>query len=49
MDRINVDIMGIGDVHTEKIRVDNKMVYYSGSKNSSQRYGVGIILSRNIN
>ena len=51
MDRLNIDILGIGDVQwpdAGKIIIDNKIVYYSGSQDGSHRYGVGIIVNRNI-
>ena len=51
MDRLNIDILGIGDVQwpdAGKIIIDNKIVYYSGSQDGLHRYGVGIIVSRNI-
>lgn len=39
MDKINVDIMRTSVlqwIDSEKVLVDNKMVYYLGSKDSSQ-------------
>ncbi|KAG8224318.1 hypothetical protein J437_LFUL007260 [Ladona fulva] len=52
MKRLKIVILGIRDVQwpgVGKCNTENGVIYYSGSNNSTHRYAVAIMISKNIN
>lgn len=52
MERLTINILGISDMHWSNngnITTKNGIIYYTGSTRKMNRYGVGIMVTNNIN